>query len=132
MHNVVICIGSNVTECHKEMTQAIEWLMSVLVNSRSTSPYYTPPEGLDTGNTPFLNAVMEGDTHLTSTQLETEFKNYELQRGRTAAHKAQKHIIIDLDLVCYDNEILRPEEFATAYFRTGYLSLYPQSNHSGT
>ena len=124
MHDIIICIGSNIPECRQEISMAIKWLIVNLINPRHTSPYPTSPEGIGAGNTPYLNAVIDGGTYLAKEELEASFKAYEHTRGRKPSDKAQGKIIIDIDLVCYDDEIVRPDEFNTAYFRPGYLSLH--------
>lgn len=122
-HLITVCIGSNVPECHNEIRTAIEWLKNELAGIRHTPAYPTEPEGINAGHTPYLNAVLTGTTLLSKDEIEVAFKNYERKRGRTPAHKAEGRIIIDIDLVCYDDDVVRPEEFHTAYFRTGYLNL---------
>lgn len=125
MHSVVICIGSNVPECRSEMDAAISWLLTSVIDAggNHTLPYATVPEGNDAGAYPYLNAVMTGRTNLTCAELQNMFKRYEQTRGRNASDKGSKQIIIDIDLVCYDNEILRPADFNATYFRTGYRKL---------
>ena len=105
MHDIIICIGSNIPECRQEISMAIKWLIGNLINPRHTSPYPTSPEGIGAGNTPYLNAVIDGGTYLAKEELEASFKAYEHTRGRKPSDKAQGKIIIDIDLVCYDDEV---------------------------
>lgn len=123
-HHITVCLGSNVPECQTEIRLALEWLASVFADMRHTLPYPTEPEGTNAGRTTYLNAVMEGTSILSKTDIESAFKAYEKKRGRVPAHKAEGRIIIDLDLVRYDNEVLRPDEFDTAYFQSGYHRLH--------
>lgn len=123
MHNVIVCMGSNVPQRHDEIRMAVKWLTSVLENPRHTSPYLTSPEGENAGISDYLNAVMIGETALSREEIESAFKQYEIGQGRLPVHKKSGRIIIDIDLVCYDDEIIRNDEFETAYFQAGYRQL---------
>ena len=121
---VIVCVGCNVTaDCHKEVGLAIKWLEGILSDCRSTTPYFTAPEGENAGSTRYLNAVLSGRTELTADTLTSLFKAYELRRGRQPEHKRQGKIIIDIDLVCHSGEIINPAEYDADYFRTGHRML---------
>lgn len=120
---VIVCVGSNVPQCHAEMELACRWLGEILDNLRITSPYFTAPEGPCPGSAPYLNAVARGTTTHPSGELSAMMKSYESSRGRLPEHKKIGRIIIDIDVVKYGDTVVSPDEFASDYFRTGLSRL---------
>jgi len=126
MPEIVVCIGSNVVNATHNVGDALKWLSSIFSPARHTEPYVTAPEGDNAGVANYTNAVFIGHTTLQAGTITDMFKAYERKHGRTPAHKAQSHIIIDIDLVCYDGSTLNPDEFASDYFTAGYKQLFRQ------
>lgn len=120
---VIVCVGSNVPQCHAEMELACRWLSEILDNLRITPPYFTAPEGPCSGSTPYLNAVAYGTTTHPSHELSAMMKCYESSRGRMPEHKKIGRIIIDIDVVKYGDTVVSPDEFSSDYFRKGLSRL---------
>lgn len=120
---VIVCVGSNVPQCHAEMELACRWLGEVIDNLHITPPYLTAPEGPCPGSAPYLNAVARGTTTHPSGELSAMMKEYESSRGRLPEHKKIGRIIIDIDVVKYGDTVVSPDEFASDYFRTGLSRL---------
>ncbi|MDE6073646.1 MAG: 2-amino-4-hydroxy-6-hydroxymethyldihydropteridine diphosphokinase [Muribaculaceae bacterium] len=123
MTRVVIGIGSNVDPSDHRVAKAIDYLRTALDKAVSSSVYGTQPEG--DARYPYSNAVIAGYTDLTRHEIINLLKRYETDNGRTPAQKAVDIVPIDLDLVVYGEEILRPGDFNASYFMTGYRQLEP-------
>ena len=80
--------------------------------------YYT----IDTKGTErkYLNTVAELHSDKEPQALQLELKGIEKQAGRV---HGEDEVALDLDLVCRENEILRPSDYHRDYFRQGYKAL---------
>lgn len=121
--SVTICLGSNIPTKQQELQLALGWLCELMPTNRHTAPYTTPPEGNNAGDIDYLNAVFIGECNLTLETLTAMLKGYEYARGRRPEHKATISVIIDLDIVVYNHQIVRPEQKLTDYFSRGLLML---------
>lgn len=118
MKKVIIGIGSNVEPRELNVTDAIGWLGTVLDSLEASTVYATRPEG--SARYPYANAVVAGLTDLSKSEITAMLKDYEIARGRTPRFKALDIVPVDLDLVVYDGEVLRPGDFDALYFTLGY------------
>ncbi len=124
-HRIVIGIGSNTPDKSVRMSKAIEWLHTWLENMIVSSIYPTLPEGDGVWNE-YSNAVAIGHTDLRADEVTARIKEYESANGRTAELKARDIVTIDLDLVIYDDHILRQRDMSSNYFMTGYKEITMQ------
>lgn len=98
------------------MTQAIEWLRGILEGLEASEVYFT--EALDGHSPDYANAVAGGYTELCAEELTQMCKEYETHSGRIPGK-----IIIDIDVVMYDEDVLRPKDFAQSYFVKGFREI---------
>lgn len=119
-HKAVIGIGSNTPDRAEAVAEAICWLKSVLDDFRASEPYLTNPEPASAVADDYVNAVASGMTSLSADSLTEMLKEYETAHGRSRDMKSHGKVSIDLDLVIYDSEALRPEELSRHYFAFGY------------
>ena len=115
---VVLSIGSNSADREDQMTNCIAWLRGIAILSKLSSVYNSPASN---GKDPdYLNAVAEITTALTHPELTKLLKDYERQCGRTPQSKSLGSIPIDIDIVMWNGEVLRPKDFAQYYFAKGW------------
>ncbi|MGM9812106.1 MAG: 2-amino-4-hydroxy-6-hydroxymethyldihydropteridine diphosphokinase [Muribaculaceae bacterium] len=115
---VVLSIGSNSVDREAQMTNCIAWLRGIATLSKLSSVYDSPASN---GKDPdYLNAVAEITTTLTHPELNKLLKDYERQCGRTPQSKSLGSIPIDIDIVMWNGEVLRPKDFAQYYFAKGW------------
>lgn len=115
---VVLSIGSNSADREAQMTNCIAWLRGIATPTKLSSVYNSPASN---GKDPdYLNAVAEIATALTHPELTKLLKDYERQCGRTPQSKAFGSIPIDIDIVMWNGEVLRPKDFAQYYFAKGW------------
>lgn len=126
LHKTYIGAGSNLSA--KSAVQAIARSAQELARFgmvRTSATYRTSGVGVKSAGMIYHNAVFELVTTLDKTALTTELKRYEDACGRD---RSSLVIPIDLDLVVYDGEVLRPGDFSHSYFQTGYMQLTQVSN----
>lgn len=115
---VVLSIGSNSVDREAQMTNCIAWLRGIATPTKLSSVYNSPASN---GKDPdYLNAVAEITSALTHPELTKLLKDYERQCGRTPQSKALGSIPIDIDIVMWNGEVLRPKDFAQYYFAKGW------------
>lgn len=108
MHKVLVSIGTNTDTCFN-MKRATDHLYACFPSIRFTTVAKTEPCGANFKG-PFLNALAYFESKLTKEEILLRFKNIEKSMGRQPSHKAEGVVIIDIDLIQWDNEILKPED----------------------
>lgn len=121
MNSIVICIGSNSHDREWQMEHAIEWLRKQLSSTRISSIYNTQAE--NRRDPDYLNAVLEGHCKTDFETISKEVKEYETVCGRTPTSKLQGNIPMDLDIIMWNGEIMRPDDYKKTYFQIGWQEL---------
>ena len=114
----VISIGSNCGDRDKNVRSGLEWLNKLLYKSKASSLYATPD--CSGGPREYINAVVKGITTLPLSELEDKCKEYEKLHGRTDEARRLGNVTIDIDIVIFDGNVLRPKDAGRAFFTIGY------------
>lgn len=122
MHRCIVSIGSNTSDRNEKIRHAIDLLKMRLERVSASDIYETPAEGSCSQGT-YLNVVVHGHTPHPLQAVETMLKELEREMGRTPDGSARGEIAIDLDLVVWNDQILRPRDFERLYFNRGYRQL---------
>lgn len=117
MISVIISIGSNCGDRHALVEKAIEWLNTILMQTKASSIYETPC-ALKSG-TPYMNAVVKGYFSGNGFSLDDLLKEKEHKMGRTAECREKGQVPIDLDIVVCDGEILKSWDYRQRFFQIG-------------
>ncbi len=121
MNRFVLGVGSNSSDRDWQIENAIKWIKEKFSNVKLSSIYETrASNGKDAD---YINLVMRVDTHKSIEETTEMLKKYEAICGRTPASKLEGVIPIDLDIVVWNTEIVRPKEFDYPYFSRGYHEL---------
>lgn len=121
LYPCTISLGSNSYDRESKIKEGIEILKGYLSNAQVSSIYETnASNGTDM---PYLNAVIHGETSHAPDEIVGHLKHLEKEAGRTPELKREGIVPLDLDLIIYDNRILRPEDFQKHYFNKGYRQL---------
>lgn len=119
-------LGSNCGDRRENILKALALLRERLVNNPEVKDYvsdiYETPDAHG-GPRPYMNAVMAIQTALEATVLERTAKEIELKLGRTPEARLRGEVPIDIDLVEYNREILRPRDFKATFFSIGYQNV---------
>ena len=113
MHKVLLSIGTNTDACFN-LKRAIDSLHSCFPNIKFTSIIESAPCGA-IFNEPFLNTLAYFETNMVKEDIKVRFKSIEKNMGRQPSHKAEGIVIIDIDLIQWNNEVLKPDDFKREY-----------------
>lgn len=120
-NKVILALGSNEDpeQCIALATLQVE---AILPHIRWSRPIYTQPICSPRTNL-FLNRVAMAETELSFDELRTACKDIEKRMGRTGDSKVTGVIPIDIDLLAWNGEILKPEDWTLDYIRAGVAAL---------
>ncbi len=113
----VVSLGSNYGNRELRIKQALKILKEFGEILSYSGIYET--DAIDGVSASYLNSVLVFTTDLSHQELIDKFKEIEIQLGRDKSKLARTEVPIDIDLVIYDNNILRPEDYSRSYFRRG-------------
>lgn len=121
---VVLSLGSNCGDRHRNVEQGLEWASGLLDHFRTSTLYES--EALGGSGHLYVNAVAIGNTGLSVERLNGLAKAREIEAGRDAAARAEGKVPLDIDIVKADGVVLRPRDFACDFFRHGWEELNGQ------
>lgn len=121
IHKAYLSLGSNTPDRLERMRAAMEFTATLGREVCASEIYETP--ALNGHDAAYLNAVVRVTTSLERSIVEIMAKNWEKRAGRRPEHKKLGAVCIDIDLVIWDDEILRPVDFHRNYFSRGYDQL---------
>ena len=121
VNTLVIGIGSNCGDRGKNIAEAVDWLNAHFSDVRVSDIYETPEWS---GRfAPYLNGVVSAGTTLSLDAATGMLKGYERSAGRTPESKVTGEVPVDLDIVVFNGDILRPVDMTREYFLRGYRQL---------
>lgn len=107
MNLCVASLSSNI-EADKNMAEAKVILKNYFSNIRFSSQIQTLPQGKGY-TSDFLNSVVMFSTDLTFEYLNEILKTIETQLGRTSLLKMQKKVPIDIDIICWNGQVVHSD-----------------------
>ena len=116
-----VSLGSNLPDGRDRIAGAIAWLHDVMEVERSSEIYTTPSVSAGDDST-YFNAVARCLTDLQPMQIESLLKCYEADSGRRREPGCHS-VTIDLALVLFDGDVLRPRDAAREYFLIGFSQI---------
>lgn len=121
MHSCLICIGSNYNR--KENLLLARKRLTVLFPSiRFTSEQETEPLSLHNPAL-FSNQVARFYTDADAERVIQELKAIEKEAGREQEDKKREKICLDIDLLVFDDRILKPDDLQREYICKGLEEL---------
>jgi 7,8-dihydro-6-hydroxymethylpterin-pyrophosphokinase (HPPK) len=122
MNRLVISIGSNSRDREWQMKNGLEWLRSVLSHIKESEVYNSAASnGRDAD---YLNAVVSASCRESLDDITAKFKEYENVCGRTPASKQTGEIPMDIDIIIWNDEIIRPNDYEHEYFKIGWNMIH--------
>ena len=110
VNKVYISLGSNIRPRHYYMSEALRLLEETAGRIVAHSSLYETESWGFRAETPFLNSVAELETGLNPFALLKQLKKIEEKLGRTEKGKPYKSRKIDLDIISFNNEVIRTEQ----------------------
>ena len=122
MNKAIVGIGSNTVDAKARVEECCNFLSEIATESRFSSVYETEAVGsLPQPN--YHNCVGVLCTSQPFEELKQKFKEMEREAGRLPEHKREGKVIIDIDIVVWNNEIIRPTDLARSYMTIGMEEL---------
>lgn len=116
MATAYLCLGSNLGEREKNLTQALS-LLSQEINLEKVSPVYeTKPVGYKEQPL-FLNLACQIITDLNPRELLRLAKTIERKMGRAPGRQINSPRLIDIDILFYDNRIIETQDLTIPHPR---------------
>jgi len=120
-HSCLLCLGSNENRIAR-MTSAREALKANFPHIRFGTEMET--EAIGSGFlSPFSNQVAWFETSLSSEQVRGILKQIERDNGRLPEDKALGIVKLDIDLLMYDDCVLKPADMEKEYVLVGMKEL---------
>lgn len=117
----VICLGSNTDgEYHLAFARGI--LDRTFARIRWGEIVKTAPEGTE-NPAPYLNQAAVMETELSAEELKTLFKEIEKKCGRTPEGKQEGIIPLDIDLLTFGAQTMKPADMGKSYVRQALSSM---------
>ena len=121
MNRVVLCIGSNLEPRHARVSESIKKI-SFLLDAMRYSALYETPEIHGIGR-PYVNVVVAGNCPLDLDNLNAQCKRLEEEAGRTPEARSRGDVPVDIDIVIWNGEVVRPNDARQHFFRIGAAQL---------
>ena len=120
MNKAILCLGGNAPESEARITGSLEFLGELGHIYAASGIYVTKPEyGEITAD--YINDVVFLETPMNYEQLKNTVKDYE--SGIRAVCAAPGQVNLDVDIVVWNGDVVRPKDFAASYFRKGMAML---------
>ena len=113
MHKVLVSLGAN-TDARFNLNRAKNILLSYFPTIQFTIDIENQPYGVNFKDW-FLNTLGYFESDLCKNELISLFKHIEKSMGRSDQDKDEGKVIIDIDLIRWNNEVLKPDDFKRSY-----------------
>ena len=114
-HSCILCLGSN-SDRHTRMEAARKALAISFPDIRFGREMTTEAIG-NTFLSPFSNQLALFKTTFSAEEVRSILKQIEKENGRMPEDKAQGVVKLDIDLLIYDNTILKPDDMEKEFIR---------------
>lgn len=114
INRVIISLGSN-QDSEMNIECAIMELQAHFASIYFSEPVYTKPVGDLPNKTPFLNQIAVGYTPDEPDELKSLFKEIEQLLGRNPQDDKEGIIPVDIDLLLWNSQSLKPEDMQRDY-----------------
>lgn len=118
MNQMLISLGSNMTQGEQNMNTAIEQIRALANFARFSSIYETEPVGQHR-HARYKNCVAQIHTSDSLDNWQHFFKKLEKEMGRNAESKSQGNVPLDIDIVIWNEDVIRPKDLSAPYIQIG-------------
>lgn len=120
-HTCLVCMGSNVDGCF-HLQKAREALSHLFSQAEFGEPIETKAEGV-TAQPNYWNQAVRFHTDSKADRVIEILKDIEKENNRTATDKITGRVPLDLDLLSYDEDILKPSDMHKSFVIQALSSL---------
>lgn len=116
MHKALLSIGTN-TDARLNLNRAMHNLRNHFPSIQFTRVIKSKPYGEEIYKHSFLNMLAYFKTNISRNEIVMLLKTIEENMGRKPEHKLNGKVIIDIDLIKWNDEIVKSEDFKRSYVR---------------
>lgn len=116
-HLIIACVGTNVNH-QSNIAKAREILDNTFADCRFSRVMLTLPIGMDNTNVRFANMLVVFNSTLDTEEVVSKLKQIEKQCGDTRMARSQGEVVMDIDLLRYDDERFHPSDWQRHYVKT--------------
>ncbi len=125
MSTILLSIGSNIF-AKTNIDKAKRMLTRLFPDIVFSQPILTEPEDKKYSFL-FRNVLAKAETDMSPGEVIDKIKQTERAVGRSPKDKYSGKVIIDIDLIQYNNNILRPDDFERNYVQQLLATLQPEN-----
>jgi 2-amino-4-hydroxy-6-hydroxymethyldihydropteridine diphosphokinase len=118
MTKALLSLGANTPDKKERLALTIDAIAQIARIEAQTPIYETPAEG-SIATKPYANALVVIETHAEYDELRTTFKQWEIDAGRTPESKAQGLIPLDIDIVTWNDKVIKERDMEFEYMKKG-------------
>lgn len=118
MNSALISLGANTPDKEHRLTNAINAIERIATITARSPIYHSEAEG-HKKSAPYANALLQIATNTDFDTLHDTFKLWERQAGRTPQSKLQGEIPLDIDIVVWNDNILRQSDLQYDFMQQG-------------
>lgn len=119
--DVIFSIGSNFGDRQSTVASAISEMFLILSDPQSSLIYETPD--IHGGTARYMNAVVSGKCDLDLNACGKFCKDLEIAYGRDADARAGGVVPLDVDIVVWNGQVLRPRDYRQNFFTIGLAQI---------
>lgn len=116
-HLIIACVGTNVNH-QSNIAKAREFLDNTFADCRFSRVMLTLPIGMDNTNVRFANMLVVFDSTLDTKEIVSKLKQIERQCGDTRLARSRGEVVMDIDLLRYDDERFHQSDWQRHYVNT--------------
>lgn len=116
-HLIIACVGTNVNH-QSNIAKAREILDSSFADCRFSRVMLTLPIGMDKTNVRFANMLVVFNSTLDTEEIVSKLKQIERQCGDTRLARSQGEVVMDIDLLRYDDQRFHQSDWQRHYVKT--------------
>lgn len=118
MAKALISLGANTYDKKQRLADAIAAIDQIAHIKAHTPIYETAAEG-SVATLPYANALILIETSTEYETLRATFKQWEHNAGRTPESKIQGLIPLDIDIVTWDDQVIKERDMEFEYMKLG-------------
>lgn len=118
MATALLSLGANTPNKREAITNAIKAIGQIASITAQTPIYETPAEGSIVAQ-PYANALLLITTAGEYATLRETFKNWEKETGRTPQSKLQGIVPLDIDIIKWNDTLLKERDMEYEYMKKG-------------
>lgn len=122
MNKAILGIGSNYPDSFNRVEQCCKEI-SFMVNKATFSSIYQTEAVCSKPAPSYHNCVALIETEIPYNDLKALFKEMEYKAGRNPQDKEKGLVVIDIDIVVWNDEILKPKDMEHSYMKIGLKEL---------